>query len=111
VLVAADVAAGEVDLAEESGAVLSDVDQVAGRTLAVALKPGQALRQTHLKARVWFSAGETIKLVAEGEGFSLEGEGVALSNGVEGQIARVRVESGRVLTGQPAGPRRMALIL
>jgi len=40
-------------------------------------------------------------------GFSVAGEGQALTPGVEGQAARVRTESGRVLTGMPAGEHRM----
>jgi len=36
-------------------------------------------------------------------------EAQALTNGIEGQLARVRTESGRVLTGQPTGERRLEL--
>ena len=78
-----------------------------GRTLAQNLKPGQTLRQTHLKSRQWFVAGETVRVVASGAGFALESEAQALSNGIEGQPARVRTENGRVLTGLPSGERRV----
>ncbi|MFL6662343.1 MAG: flagellar basal body P-ring formation chaperone FlgA [Rhizobacter sp.] len=111
VLGAGDVAQAEVDLAEGSTAALVEPSQAIGRTLAVALKPGQSLRQSHFKPRLWFAAGETVRIVAAGAGFSLESEGQALSNGVEGQVARVRVDSGRVLTGQPSGQRRIELTL
>ena len=37
--------------------------------------------------------------------------GQALTNGIEGQPARVRTENGRVVTGVPAGERRMELTL
>ena len=60
------------------------------------------MRQGHSRARQWFTAGETVRVVAAGPGFALESEAQALSNGIEGQPARVRTESGRVLTGQPA---------
>ena len=49
VLADADLAEAEVDLAEEFTPTLVDAEQVVGRTLAQALKPGQALRQGHLK--------------------------------------------------------------
>jgi flagella basal body P-ring formation protein FlgA len=52
-----------------------------------------------------------VKGLAVGPGFALEGEGQALSNGVEGQPARIRTESGRVLTGQPVGERRVELTM
>ena len=106
-----DVASAEVDLAEEMTPALTDPDLAVGRSLTQSLRPGQTLRQAHLKPRLWFSAGDTVKVVAVGEGFSLEGEAQALSNGVEGQPARLRTESGRILTGQPAGERRVEIAL
>jgi flagellar basal body P-ring formation protein FlgA len=111
VLKAGDLAQAEVDLAEDSTAALVDAESAVGRTLAQSLKPGQSVRQGHLKPRQWFAAGDTIKITALGAGFSLEGEGQALSNGVEGLPARVRIEGGRVLTGQPVGERRLELAL
>ena len=107
VLSEADLAEAEVDLAEDFTPALVDPKLAVGRTLAQNLRPGQTLRQTHLKSRQWFVAGETVRVVATGAGFSLESEAQALSNGIEGQPARVRTESGRVLTGQPVGERRL----
>jgi len=102
-----DLAEAEVDIAEEPSPVVTDARQVAGRVLAQSVRPGQALRQSHVKARQWFAAGDTVKIVALGEGFSLEGGGQAISNGVEGQTARVRTENGNVVSGMPSGERRM----
>jgi flagella basal body P-ring formation protein FlgA len=111
VLEAGDLAQAEVDLAEDTTAALVDAGQAVGRTLTQPLKPGQSVRQGHLKPRQWFAAGDTVKVIALGAGFSLEGEGLAMSNGIEGQPARVRTESGHVLTGRPAGQLRMELAL
>ena len=111
VLTAADLVPAEVDLAEDNSAPVVSTELAVGRTLARALKPGQSLRQSHLKARQWFAAGESVTLVAQGEGFSVAGEGQALNPGIEGQTVRVRTESGRVLTGQPVGERRVELAL
>ena len=71
------------------------------------LEAGASLRQSHLKARQWFAAGETVQVVASGPGFRVASEGQALSQGVEGQAVRVRTESGRVLTGMPIADRRV----
>ena len=111
IVTAADIGEAEVDLAEEQAAVMTDRRDIVGRSLAQAMRPGQALRQGHIKARQWFVAGDTVKVVVAGEGYTLEGEGQALSNGVEGQPARVRTENGRVLTGVPVGERRLELSL
>jgi flagella basal body P-ring formation protein FlgA len=110
-LQATDVAIGEVDLAETASPPLLDPEQAVGRLLAQPLRPGQSVRLSHLRARQWFAAGDTVRVVAVGEGFRLEGEGQALSNGVEGQPARVRTESGRIVTGQPVADRRMEVPL
>src|SRR5664279_3732780 len=93
-LSSADLAEAEVDLAEEFTPALVDPKLAVGRVLAQNLKPGQTLRAAHLKIRQWFVAGDTVKVLAQGEGFALESEAQALSNGVEGQTARVRTESG-----------------
>jgi len=111
VLVEGDLEEAEVDLAEEFTAVFFDRKLVVGRTLAQALRPGQAVRQAHIKSRQWFAAGETVKVVAVGDGFALEGVGQALTNGIEGQPAKVRTENGRVVTGIPTADRRLELTL
>lgn len=111
VLTAADLATAEIDLAEDGSLPVARAELAVGRTLARPLQPGQGLRQSHLKARQWFAAGETVTVLAQGEGFSVAGEAQALNPGIEGQPVRVRTESGRVLTGQPVGERRVELSL
>ena len=111
VLKAGDLIEAEVDLAEDSMPALVDADHALGRTVGQALRHGQSVRTRHLKPRIWFAAGDTVKVLALGPGFALEAEGQALSNGVEGQPARIRTENGRVLTGQPVGERRVELTM
>jgi flagella basal body P-ring formation protein FlgA len=111
VLSARDLATAEVDLAENPSNAVATVGLAVGRTLAQPLMPGQSVRAAHLKLREWFAAGETVKLVAQGNGFSISGEGQALTAGVEGQTARVRTESGRIVSGVPTGERRVELAL
>ena len=110
-LTEADLTLGEVDLAETASAAMTDARLVVGRTLTQTVRPGQSLRLSHLRPRQWFAAGETVTVLAQGAGFSVSGEGQALNNGIEGQAVRVRTESGRVLTGQAVGERRVELAL
>jgi len=100
----------DVDLAEEASPVVIDRRLIAGHTLTQSLRPGQAIRQAHLKARQWFAAGDSVRVVAVGAGFTTESVGQAVTHGIEGQPARVRIESGAVVTGAPAGVRRMELV-
>ena len=111
VLSAGDLTPAEIDLAEDSSPPVARPELAVGRTLARLLKPGQGLRQSHLKARQWFAAGETVTVLAQGDGFSVASEAQALNAGIEGQPVRLRTESGRIVTGQPVGDRRVELAL
>jgi flagellar basal body P-ring formation protein FlgA len=111
VLAASDLAQAEVDLAEESSMALTDSTSVVGRTLASALRPGQSLRQTAVRPRQWFAAGETVRVVARGPGFAVASEGQAITPGIEGQNARVRTDGGRILEGLPVAANRIELTL
>jgi flagellar basal body P-ring formation protein FlgA len=111
VLAATDLAQAEVDLAEDPSMAMSDAASAVGRTLQLAMLPGQSLRKAHLKARQWFAAGDTVQVLARGPGFSAASSGEALTAGIEGQSARVRTEGGRVLVGQPVAENRMELAL
>ncbi len=46
-----------------------------------------------------------------GHGYSVAGDGQALTPGVEGQAARVRTEAGRIVSAAPIGERRVELTL
>jgi flagella basal body P-ring formation protein FlgA len=83
----------------------------AGRTLTRPITAGAAIRQTDLKVRQWFAAGDTVRVIAAGPGFAVSGEGVAMNPGLEGQTVRVRTESGRVVTGRATGDRRVEVLL
>jgi flagella basal body P-ring formation protein FlgA len=111
VLGQADVTLAEVDLAEDNSPAIADPNLAIGHALNRALRPGQAVRQSDLKPRQWFAAGDTVKVIAQGSGFAVAGEGQALTNGLEGQMARVRTESGRVVTGVATGDRQVELSL
>ncbi len=106
-----DLRLAEVDFAEDNAAVMTNTSLVVGRTLTRPLIAGRGLRQTDLKARMWFAAGDSVKVLASGPGFSVAGSGQALTPGIEGQTARVRTDSGQVVTGTPVGTRTVELSL
>lgn len=109
-LSAADLQPAEVDLATR-GAPVTDLQDAVGRTLARPVAAGQPLRATDLRRRQWFAAGERVQITAVGTGFRVNGEGQALGPGYEGQAARVRTESGRVVVGQPVAERRIEIAM
>ena len=85
--------------AEEQGAILTDRAAWLGQTASRALTTGQALRQGMLRPAQVFQAGATVKIVAQGPGFQISSEAQALSAGVVGQQARVKMDNGRVTSG------------
>ena len=111
VLAAADLAEAEVDLAEDFSAAVVEPQLAVGRTLAQHLKPGQTLRQTHLKAPPVVRRRRDRAGRRQRPRLRAESEGQALNNGIEGQPARVRTESGRVADRPAAGERRVEVAL
>jgi flagellar basal body P-ring formation protein FlgA len=105
------LAVAEVDWAAAPSPVLARPAAVLGRVLSHNMAAGAALRQADLRAQRWFAAGDTVKVVALGQGFSVSSEGLALGDGVDGQRVRVRTESGRVVSGLAAGKRRVEVAL
>jgi flagella basal body P-ring formation protein FlgA len=94
-----DVTRGEVDWAEEPHPVLADRASWLGQTASRVLSTGQTLRQGMVRPAQVFQAGASVKVVAQGAGFQVSSEAQALSAGVVGQQARVRMENGRVASG------------
>jgi flagellar basal body P-ring formation protein FlgA len=111
VLQAEQLRQAEVDWAAAAAPAVADVSMLVGRTLGRALAGGAAVRSSDLKQRQWFGSGDTVQLVARGSGFSVTGEGQALSPGIEGQTVKVRIENGRVLSGLAVGHNRVEVQL
>ncbi len=99
VLTQADAMQMEVDWAENRSAVVANLDDWVGQTATRALTTGQALRQDMVKASQVFQAGSQVRVVARGAGFEIFSSAQAISGGVMGQTARVRMDNGRVISG------------
>jgi flagella basal body P-ring formation protein FlgA len=92
--------APEVDWAENRSPVLAQVEQWQGMLAAYTLLPGQTLREQNVRPPQAFAAGSQVKVVAVGPGFELSSSGQAMSTGYVGQVARVKLENGKVVTGK-----------
>lgn len=101
----------EVDIAADPSPALMKTDELLGRTLARALPAGSAVRAADLRQRQWFAAGDMVTVIARGPGFTVSGEALAVSAGIEGQPAKVKTESGRILSGQAVADRRVEVSL
>jgi len=103
VLEAGQFDVAEADIAAEPGGVFTDAKDLIGRKLDRPVEAGEALRTTDMEKRHWFAAGDRVKVHAMGAGFSVDGEGQALSIGLDKEDARIRLDNGRTVTGRAVG--------
>lgn len=89
----------EIELTRHAPGVIIDLATIGDGIMARTLAAGQPLRREHLRARPVITAGEMVKLVASGSGFSVTSYGKALNAGADGQTVRVQADSGRTMTG------------
>ncbi len=111
VLEASQLTQAEVDWAAAATPPVADVVKLVGRQLSRPLPAGAPVRAADLRQRQWFAAGDTVRLVARGQGFSVGGEAQAMGPGIEGQTVRVRIDNGRVLSGLAVGRNRVEVQL
>lgn len=100
---------GEVDFAAPGGA-LARPQALIGRVPSQAIAAGAPIQARALRARQWFAAGDTVRLVAAGGGWSASATGRAVTAGVEGRPASVRLESGRLVQGRPTSAGEVAVV-
>jgi flagella basal body P-ring formation protein FlgA len=99
VVVADDLGSQVGDLAELPANILTDSHLAIGKAAAQTIPIGRPLRGDMLKAPLAVLQGQTVKVISRGPGFAVTNEGQALSNAAEGQLARVRLHSGQVVSG------------
>lgn len=109
VLTEADAIETEVDWADESSPVVVSSSQWVGQVTTRALTTGQTLRQGLIKPALVFQAGAQVRVIAGGAGFQITSDGQALSAGAVGQPVRVKMDSGRVMTGVVLDSRTVKL--
>lgn len=110
-LVASDAMAKEVDWAENNGAIVANQNDWVGKTATRMLSTGQAVRQDMIKSAQVFQTGAQVRVVAVGVGFEIATRAQALSAGVVGQNAMVRMDNGQVVTGTVSDERTVRIVL
>lgn len=92
------------DLASQDGemnaiGMLTRPEQAIGKIVKISIAPGQVLRQEMLRAPWVVTQGQTVRVRASGEGFSVFSSGQALNNAAEGENIRIKTQSGRITSG------------
>lgn len=94
-----DAVQAEVDWAAENDAVVADMAQWVGKTTIRSVAAGQALRQSMVRAPRLHQAGAQVRIVSKGGGFSVSSSGQAMTPAGVGDTLRVRLPSGKMVTG------------
>ena len=95
----ADVVGRDGDLTMLPMSIITAPSQAIGSVTLMRVGAGLPLRQDMLKNTASVTAGTLVRVVAEGDGFSISSEGSALSNATPGQPVKVRTSTGQILMG------------
>ena len=87
------------DLSSLPSGVITNANQVIGRSLITSLASGSVLRMDVLKTTPVIQQGQSIRVISAGQGFQVTTEGSALNNANEGQIAKAKTTSGQLVSG------------
>ncbi|HUL93790.1 MAG TPA: flagellar basal body P-ring formation chaperone FlgA [Burkholderiales bacterium] len=98
-LAAEDLIVRRGDLAELPAGVIAAPEAAIGRTAAVSVAAGQALRKDMLRAPLLIQQGQTVRVVARGKSFEVSVDGRALTAAHADQVVEVRLASGQVVNG------------
>jgi flagella basal body P-ring formation protein FlgA len=87
------------DISNLPTGVVADPANALGKTLRNSLAAGQLLRSDQLISPLAIRQGQSVRIISKGPGFSVSGEGKALTNAAEGQNVQVRTTSGQTVSG------------
>ena len=90
----------QVDWADQRASVLPNLEQWQGMLAAYTLMPGHVIRENNVRQPQVFGAGSQVRVVATGQGFQLTSSGEAMTNGYVGQVARIKLDNGKVVSGK-----------
>jgi len=77
-----------------------DVGSVADAVVLRDIQPGQPVTLSMMRQPWRVKAGQSVMVIASGEGFNASGEGKALNNAILAQSVRVRMGNGQVVSGK-----------
>lgn len=88
-----------IDYEYPPSSYLTDPRLPAGTYVNRPLAAGQAVLAEWLAQPPAIHAGQRVRLHVQGDGFSVSQEGKALNTAAEGEVVRVKTQSGRILQG------------
>ena len=98
-LTSEDLALARGDLAQLPTGTLTDAAEAIGKTLRNSVAAGHPLRADQLISLPVIRQGQQVRVHARGEGYAARAEGKAMDNAAPGQVVRVRMPSGKTISG------------
>lgn len=86
------------ELSAQASDLLVNESEALGRTAKVSLAADRPLQHAFLRAKVLIEAGESIQIQNNSPGLLVSNQGTALSSASQGQLLRVKLANGRILT-------------
>lgn len=103
-LTADDLAIQEGDLATLPPGAATDAHALIGRQASFRIPAGRPVLSRGLQDPASVMRGQSVRITARGNGFTVTNEGQALGNGAPGATVQVRTASGQTLTAIVKGP-------
>ena len=100
IITESDITPVEGDLTSMSSGVVTELSQAVNHTSGISISAGIPLRQDSLHLQQVVMQGQTIRLISNGDGFKISTEAQALNNASEGQLVKVKLSSGQVVSGK-----------
>ncbi|QWD15047.1 flagellar basal body P-ring formation protein FlgA [Polynucleobacter paneuropaeus] len=79
--------------------IFTEFNRVIGQTARMSLVAGTVLKKEMLKMPLIVQKGQSVRVSSGGKGFSISTDGQALNEASEGEIVKVKVSNGSVVTG------------
>lgn len=95
-----DLTSLETDLGSYPPDLILDPASARGRISRAAIAPGRPILKSLLRQENVIEAGQSVRIELVDGSLSVSNEGVAIGSAAPGQAVRVKLESGRIITGQ-----------
>ena len=79
--------------------IFTEFNRVIGQTARMSLVAGTVLKKEMLKMPLIVQKGQSVRVSSGGKGFSISTDGQALNEASEGELVKVKVSNGSVVTG------------
>ncbi len=79
--------------------VLTSKEHAAGRTVIRSMQPGTAIWVEQLRSPKAIQQGQSVRIISQGRGFFISGEGYAINSASEGQVAKAKMPNGAIIRG------------